>query len=77
MRQLATRSLALAATKPKRDAALVGVNAYDESGFEPLKFAERDMTQLKGVLDAAGHPAADAGLRPDRAGRRVGEGGPK
>lgn len=66
MRQLVTRSLASAtaatvlvgrpaAARPWQVAVPVGVKAYDGPAFEPLKFAERDLTRPKWLFDAAGH----------------------
>ncbi len=38
----------------KKYAVLIGVNEYTKPGYEALKFAERDMTRLKEVLEAGG-----------------------
>lgn len=41
-------------SKGKKFAVLVGVNEYTKPRFEALKYAEKDMTDLKGVLEKAG-----------------------
>jgi hypothetical protein len=42
------------AAAPKRVAFLVGINEYEKPGFDTLRFAERDVGELKVALDKLG-----------------------